>query len=113
MSTQKTSKEQALVMVQTINEMSNPFLDNPLELLLLDTWNVIDESVVNTVHTLQAVGRDQYDTYYMSVVSNCTRSIHEPIKKNSMPLLRCPTPKAKTKQVGQISMLKADVALFS
>ena len=59
MSKQKTCKEQVLALVQTINEMSNPFQDDTPELLMLDTRNVIDESVVKTVRTLEAVGRDQ------------------------------------------------------
>ena len=101
MSTQKTFKEQALGLVQIINEMSNPFLDNTPELLMLDTLNVIDESV-------EAVSRDQHNTYHKSVISDCTRFIHEPIKKNSLPPFRCRTP--KTKYAGQISMPKADVA---
>ena len=81
MSAEKTFKEQALGLVQTINEMSNPFLDNTAQLLKLDTLNVIDESVVNTVRTVEAVGRDQYNTYHKSVISHCVCSIHEPIKK--------------------------------
>ena len=113
MSTQKTFKDQALALVQTISEMSNPFLDDSAELVTLDTRNVIDESVVNTVCTVEAVGRDQYNTYHKSVISDRTCSIHEPIKKNSLPLFRCPTRNTKTKQSGQISMLKDDVALFS
>ena len=44
---------------------------------------------------------------------DCTRSIHDPIKKNSLPLFKCPTPKEKSKQAGKIATLKADVSLFS
>ena len=40
-------------------------------------------------------------------------SIYEPIKKNALPLFSCPRPKAKTKQMGNISLLKDDVVLFS
>ena len=113
MSTQKTFKEQALALVHIISGMSNPFLDDTPELLMLDTGNVIDESLVKTVRTIESVGRDQYSKYHKTVISDRTRSIHDPIKKNSLPLFRCPTHKTKTKQAGQISMLKDDVALFS
>ena len=80
---------------------------------MLDIRNVIDESVVNTVCTVEAVGRDQYNTDHKSVIIDCARSIQGPIKKNSLPPFICRTPKNKTKQAGQISMPKADVALFS
>ena len=49
----------------------------------------------------------------IEVVTDCTRSIHDPMKKNAVPLLRCPQPKSKTKQAEKITLLKNDVALFS
>lgn len=49
MSIQKTFKEQVLALVHTISGMSNLFLDDTPELLTLDTRNMVDESVVNTV----------------------------------------------------------------
>lgn len=54
-SSQKAFKEQAKNLIQSINEMGNPFLDGADELLMLDTRNVIDESVVKTVRTVEAL----------------------------------------------------------
>lgn len=110
-STQKTFKEQANTLVHTICEMGNPFLDVTSELLALDTRNVIDESVV--VRTVETLGTEQYQAHHKSVIKDCTSSIHEPIKKNSLSLFKRPTPKTKNKQAGQIAMLKHDVELFS
>ena len=62
--TQKTFREQTLSLVETINEMRNPFLDDTPELLMLDTQNVVNESVVSTVRTVEAIGRDQYNMYH-------------------------------------------------
>ncbi|KAG1662386.1 hypothetical protein GQR58_020959 [Nymphon striatum] len=62
LSTQKTFVEQALNLVQVIEDMGNPFLDNTSELLALDTRNVLDESVAITVQTIEALGTDQYST---------------------------------------------------
>ena len=113
LSTQRVFKEQAVSLAQVINEFGNPFLDKSDELLALDTRNVLNESVVNTVQTAYSLGKDQYANYYKEVIIDLTRSIHEPIKKNSLPLFSCPQPKSKTKQAGKISLLKNDVALFS
>ena len=66
-----------------------------------------------TVCTVEAIGRNQYNDYHKSVIVERTRSTHDPIKKNSLPLFRNPTHKTKSKQAGQISMLKCDVELFS
>lgn len=112
-SAQKNFKEQAVNLVQTINELGNPFLDDGDELLALDTRNILNESVVNTVRTVQSLGKDQYTKYCKDVITDRTCSIHEPIKKNSLPLFSRPHPKSKTKQVGKISLLKNDIALFS
>ena len=51
--TQKTFREQTLSLVETINEMCNPFLDDTPQLLMLDTQNVINESVNTTCTTNQ------------------------------------------------------------
>ena len=80
---------------------------------MLDTRNVIDESVVKTVRTVESLGKELYKTYNESVIKDLTRSIYETIKKNSLPLFRCPTPKAKNKHAGKISMPKHDVDIFS
>ncbi len=84
-------------LAQVINELGNPILDDSDELLALDTRNVLNESVVTTVRTVLSLGRDQYAKYCKEVITDRTHSIHEPIKKNSLPLFRCPHPKAKTK----------------
>ncbi|KAK1891786.1 50S ribosomal protein L13 [Dissostichus eleginoides] len=101
MSTQKTFKEQALALVYTISGMSNPFLDDTPDLLMLDTWNIIDESAVNTVCTVESVGRDQYNKYHVTVIRDRTHSIHEPIKKNSLPLLDAQHPGPRQSRQGR------------
>jgi hypothetical protein len=83
MSTERTVKEQAVNLVHTISEMGNTFLDDTPELLMLDTRDVIDESVVNTVRTVEALGKDQYNTYRKSVIYDRKCTIHDSIKKNS------------------------------
>ena len=57
--TQKTFREQTLSLVETINEMSSPFLHDTSEILVLTTQNVVNESVV-TLCTVEVIGRDQY-----------------------------------------------------
>ena len=91
----KTFKEQAASLVRVINELGSPFLDDNDELLALDTWNVLDESVVNTVQEVCSLGKDQYAKYCKEVITDCTQSIHEPIKKIALPLFSRPKPKKK------------------
>ena len=112
-STQKTFKQQVLALIQTIEDMGNPFLNDTPELLTLDMRNVIDESVVHSIRTIEALGKEQFNNFQKSVILDRTKSIHEPIKKNALALFKRPKPKPKTKQAKQVSMLKDNVALFS
>ena len=104
---QKSFKEQAH------NEMGNPFLHDNAELVVLDTRDVLDESVVTTVRSVEKLGVDQYKIYHGSVITDRNISIHEAIKKNSLPLFSHPTQKTKSKQAEQTTMLKHNVELFS
>ena len=56
--------------------MDNPFLEYGPELLAIDIPNVIDNSMINTVRTVYAVGKAQYDSCQTSVITNLTKSIH-------------------------------------
>ena len=101
-----------LDLVQAVNEFGNPFQEDSPELLTLDTRNVMDESVIETVCTVESLGKKQYDKYCESVILKCERSIHETISKNNLALFKRPKPKAKSKQAKAVAVLKDDVALF-
>ena len=73
----KNFKTNVLSFVEAIAEMGNPFLDQSDELLTLDLANVMDQSVVETVRTIEALGKEQFQSYYKSVLVDCTTSIHE------------------------------------
>ena len=79
----------------------------------LDTCDVMNDKVTHTVCTVESLGKSQYEEYRKSVLVEGTRSIHDPIKKNSLPLFKCPTPKEKSKQAEKVATLKADVSLFA
>ncbi|KAG7166385.1 hypothetical protein Hamer_G011222 [Homarus americanus] len=58
--------------------------DDSDELLAVYTQNILDESVVNMVQTVQSLGKDQYAKYCKEVITDRTLTIHEPIKKNAL-----------------------------
>ena len=66
-----------------------------------------------TVHSVEALGKDQYKKYRKTVIMDCTHSIHNPIKRNALSLFRRLASKLKTNQAKQISVLKDNVSLFS
>ena len=69
LSAQKTFHEYILVLIQVINEMSNPFLDEGSKLFALDTCHVNKKFITNTVHTIEEVGKAQYDSYNKAIIT--------------------------------------------
>ena len=112
LSTQRRFKDHVSNLLDVFRDMGNPFCDSGNELLALDTRNVMDDSVVTTVRTITTLGTEQYNQYYKDV-TDCKKSIYTPIKKNKLPLFRCPRPKSQKQRVEGMDLLKNDVSLFS
>ena len=85
-STQSNFKMKVLSLVEAFGDMGNPFLDQSEDLSTLDAGIIMDKSAVDTVFTIEALGREQFNSYYKSVFVDCTRSIHDPIKRNNLSL---------------------------
>ena len=113
LSAQKRFKDHVSNLHDVFCDMGNPFCDSGNELLVLDTRNVMDDSVITTVRTITTLGTEQYNQYYKDVVTDCKKSIHTPIKKNKLALFRCPRPKLQKQKVAGMDLLKNDVSLFS
>ena len=104
-----------------IGLMQNPvafrkwLLAGPEQARELDMGIVMDESVVDTVRTIEALGKEQFNTgsYYKSVLVDCTSSIHNPKKRNNLLLFKSLKQKSKSKQSKIVENLKNDVSLFS
>ena len=98
---------------ETITSMGNPFIDDCPELLALDSRNCAADSVVTTVQTIQSVGNTQYQKYVSDVINTRSVSIHQPIKRNSLPLLKRQSSKVTTKNSQKMASLRSDCDLFS
>ena len=55
----------------------------------------MDESVIDTVKTLEDTGKKQYQDFVRNVLEDRTRSIHEPIKRNSLVIFKKPNNHAR------------------
>ena len=96
-----TRRQSAMDLVQVIIEMGNPLTNTIPELLALDTQDVIDNYVVNTVSRVADIDKEQNSSSNKSVVTHLTQSIHDHIKKNSLLLFRMfifPAPKTKARR---------------
>ena len=97
---------QVTSLFKTFERMGNPFLDNFPELVTLNSRNCVDESVALALYTLEDTGIKQYQDYVTKVLEDRTISIHEPIKRNSLPLFKRPQVKAKSKQGKKINYFR-------
>lgn len=110
---QRLFKRQVNNLSDVIRSMGNPFLDDFSELVKLDSRDCMDQSVAETIRTVEAIGQCQYADYRKSVIIERSKSIHDPIKKNNLPLFKKPRPKPNSKQKKTISALQDNVALFA
>ncbi len=112
-SAQLLFQKQVNNLTEVISTMGNPFKEDSNELIVLDTRNCADDAVVSTVKTIEELGFNQYQQYVVNVIKNQSTSIHHPIKRNSLPLLKRPLSKGKKKLKQQVDCLKSDCNLFS
>ena len=57
-------------LVDAINEMGNPFLHDSADLVVLDSRDTHDNTVVSTVRRVEKHGLEQYNMYYETVIKD-------------------------------------------
>ena len=112
-STQVTFARHVKSLVEVIKEMGKPFLEESKDLLKLDTRDIMDIAVVNSIFQAEKTGIEQYQAFTADRLQTRITSLSEPIRKNKLPLFSRPLPRAKSKSSLQVSTLKSDVSLFS
>jgi len=98
LSTQKSFQKQVNSLSDTIRNMGNPFVDDFPEFISLDSRNCVDPTVSEAMCSLESLGKQQYDQYVQDIITERTKSIHNPIKRNSPALFKRP----KTKETSEI-----------
>lgn len=112
-SVQKTFKKQVDKLCEVFEECGNPFAESSQDLIVLDTRDIVEESVITTVKTIHNIGKNQFDTFMKERVIGRTVSLFQPIKGNKLPLFSRPKPKKKTALMQEVSTLKQNCSLFS
>ena len=111
---QATFQKQVKALCTTFVEMGNPFLEESKDLLVLDTRDIVDTSVAETVRKIEELGKTQFKAFVADRLEKQTVSLFEPIKRNNLALFSSPPPsKAKSSDKMQIASLKSNCSLFS
>ena len=88
--------------------MGNPFCDDSKDLLVLDSRDLADPAVINTVHEIEKLGQEQHNSYVLERLVNQAKPITDPIKINNLPLFTRPPVRDKSRTQLQVSSLKND-----
>ena len=96
-----------------IEDMGNPFGEKGSDLLILDTRDLADTAVIDSLNHIEKLGQDQYNTYVSERLVSQTKPITDPIQRNNLPLFSRPPVREKSRSQQQLSSLKSDCTLFS
>jgi len=89
-------------------------MDSSNELITLDNHDYMNKMVVQSLHSIERLGKELYSKYVNDVLTERKTSIHKAIKTNQQPSFkrrRFTTANSKVKQ--QFQQMKNDSNLFS
>ena len=112
-STQVIFAEHVKNLVQVMEEMGNPFLEESKDLLRVDTRDIVDSAVASAIYQAEEIGKKQYQTFVTERLLERSKPLSEPITRNKLSLFSRPSPREKSRASLQVSSLKNDVSLFS
>ena len=107
-----TFGKQVKELVDVMEEMGNPFLEETTDHLRFDTRDIIDPTAASYVRQAETIGQQRYQTIMTDRLVEQTTPIAEPIKKNKLSLFSRPSQRKKSKTSLQVSSLKSDCSLF-
>ena len=95
-----------------IEKLENPFLENDETLICLDTKDIAENTVCDTVNKTESVGKQKSQEFFTKRVVKKTKSIDDTLHKNKLPLFSYKPP-LQTKDSSGISNLKENAKFFS
>jgi len=70
-------------LVAVMEEMGNPFLEDSEDLIVLDTRDIMDSAVAETVRKIESLGEEQYTKFVEERLEQCTKEVTEPIPRTN------------------------------
>ena len=84
-------------LVESFEEMGNPFLEDSGDLIQLHTSIVMPPEVIKSIEAAETVGWQQYSSFVLERMEECTVAWNATITKNKLPLMDYKqTPKTKS-----------------
>ena len=73
-------------LTSVLEEFGNPFLGDSQDLLVLDTKDIMEQSVKETVKKVGTIGKEQFSKYVRERLTDCAVPVTETTGKNNLPL---------------------------
>ena len=71
--------------IECMEEFGNPFCEPSEELMTLDTKDIMDIKVYDTIKNIQSIGESKFSEYMNERLINHSKSLDETIRKNKLP----------------------------
>ena len=92
-SVQATFAKQVKSICNVIEEMGNPFVEESEDLLILDTRDIADARISETIRHVERLGKEQFESFVSERLEKRSKSLNVPIKQNKLLLFSCQEPK--------------------
>ena len=90
------AKQVKALICHTLDEMGNPFEETSQDLLVIDSKDIVGDSVVTTIWNIEKIGKQLYSTFDKSRLCNRTESLFSPLKWTKLPLFSSPQTPSKS-----------------
>ena len=100
-------------LISVMEELGNPFEEESTDVLILDSKEIADPAVVETIQNVQRLGQEQFQAFIKECLVDKSKSIHDVIHRNKLKLFKNMAKTNVSKGKKQLTSLKSDVGLFS
>ena len=77
-------------LIAVVEDLGNQFLEQREDLHVMDTKEILDASVAESVKKMEHLGQEQYEKFVKERLEQCATPITTTIPKNKLPLFSCP-----------------------
>ncbi|KAG1669044.1 Tryptophan 5-hydroxylase 2 [Nymphon striatum] len=110
----KAYEKDVTSLVAVLEELGNPFEEESKDdLMVLDTKEMAAPAVVETVRNALKIGKNQFELFTKDRLIDRSKSLHDVISRNKLPLFNTPTIKPVPKSKQALTTMKGDMELFS
>ena len=112
-SVQTSFTKDVRALVSVIEELGNPFEEESMDMIVLDTKEIAGPAAVETVRNVKKIGQEQFQAFTRECLVERTQSINDAIRRNKLKVFNTSTPGSVSKDKQHLASLRNDVALFS